>query len=40
MVEKTKKVLNIMNDFRNEHINKEMIKKVLNIQDLVREIDQ
>ena len=40
MVEKTKKVLNMMNDFRNEHINKEMIKKVLNIQDLVREIGQ
>ncbi len=40
MVEKTKKVLEMMNNFRNEHINKDMIKKVLNVQDLVREINQ
>tara|TARA_R100001594_G_scaffold77909_1_gene112463 strand:- start:540 stop:1373 length:834 start_codon:yes stop_codon:yes gene_type:complete len=39
MSDKTKKVLEIIDDFRNHKIGKELIEKVLKIQNLVREIE-
>ena len=38
MVEKTKKVLDMLNEFRNEKVEKALIEKVLKIQTLAREI--
>ena len=39
MVDKTKKVLNILEGFKKNKINKESLMQVLKIQDLVREIE-
>tara|TARA_A100001515_G_scaffold52906_1_gene41841 strand:- start:6 stop:419 length:414 start_codon:yes stop_codon:yes gene_type:complete len=38
MITKTKKVLEMMNNFKNERVEKPVIKKVLKIQSLAREI--
>lgn len=38
MVEKTKKVLEMLNDFRNEKVEKALVEKVLKVQALAREI--
>ena len=38
MISKTKKVLEIINNFKNEKVEKPVIKKVLKIQSLAREI--
>ena len=39
MLQKTKKIITILEDFKTEQIDKEMISKVLKVQDLVREIE-
>ena len=39
MSEKTKKVLEIIDDFKNHKIGKELIEKILKIQNLVSEIE-
>lgn len=40
MVKKTKEVLEMLNNFKKENINKNMIMKVLKIQNLVKEINE
>ena len=38
MVEKTKKVLAMLNEFRSEKVEKALVEKVLKIQSLAREV--
>ena len=40
MVKKTKEVIEVLNNFKKENINKNMIMKILKIQNLVKEINE
>ena len=40
MIKKTKEVLEALNNFKKEKINKNMIMKVLKVQNLVKEINE
>ena len=40
MIKKTKEVIEVLNNFKKENINKNMIMKILKIQNLVKEINE
>ena len=40
MIKKTKEVIEVLNNFKKENINKNMIMRILKIQNLVKEINE